>query len=153
MHALALLAAAIMAIVTPIFRCCNSTTTFGQVLDFYGFDMHGGGQIFRGANYRQRCRVWLSPGNDHLHRITRILKQLDRETAQSFFEVLGDIYLDEGKKVISHHVFHMWREAALTPQGVAQIRYQQKYVLDAWENQWGPRNSWKKPDLNWVNTL
>jgi len=74
----------------------NLRRSFEKMLSFYGFK-DTGSKVELTADFNERARVWLTPGNHNFMRITRILRSLTllglEAEAQRFFGAL-----DEGHK-------------------------------------------------------
>lgn len=94
--------------------------SFEIMLNFYGFNyenIDGSIQISRSHQYAERKNNFLKYSHNFL-RITRILKSLrllGLETyAQSFFDALTQLYLEEGDK-ISSLTFTYWQQAVNSP--------------------------------------
>ena len=88
--------------------------SFLRMLRFYGFEWREGA-VVRAANFDERSREWLWPGNHNHLRITRILRcvrlvGLEAEAA-AFFEALGGVYA-ENRGAISPETLRFWSRAA-----------------------------------------
>jgi hypothetical protein len=88
-----------------------------RMLRFYGLEAREGTdewQIERGPAFRERSRVWLSPGNHNFLRLTRIMKSLvllgEGELARALLGCLEGIH-DENAGVIGATTLAFWRDA------------------------------------------
>jgi hypothetical protein len=107
-----------------IFRADDALQThlaqaFKMMLDFYGFELHIANedriQIVPSAEWPERKRNWLTPGNHNLLRITRILTSLCllgmEEHARAFFAALDRVYESSDSKIIGSRSYDFWRNA------------------------------------------
>ena len=88
-----------------------------RMLRFYGFQLleEGGGPVVkRGPSWAER-RVWISPGDHNLLRITRILDSLSTlglvEHARAFQGALLELEPLEEGRAIGARTFRFWRDA------------------------------------------
>jgi hypothetical protein len=90
--------------------------SFERMLRFYGFELKPGPIVERSANFQQRARNWLHPGNHNHLRITRILKCLRRlgleAEARALWRALEGVHADFGDR-IAPVTMRFWRAAAL----------------------------------------
>jgi hypothetical protein len=92
--------------------------SFERMLGFYGFErieLRGQPVVRRGANWPERSREWLGPG-DHNHlRITRILDSLTTlglaEEARAFYRELDLLQEDAAGRDIDRETFDYWQNA------------------------------------------
>ena len=94
--------------------------SFLRMMTFYGFETRFGKQITvtPAPNFAAKATGWLSPGNHHHLRITRILRCLTvlglEAEAKAFFGCLSEIYEDEQNKTLpalSDETMLYWRKA------------------------------------------
>ncbi len=88
--------------------------SFEVMLAFYGFTRDKSGAIQIGANFSEKAKNWLNPGNHNYRRITRILKSLSlhglNADAKGFFQALQKVY-DKYSAQIGKETFGMWKNA------------------------------------------
>jgi hypothetical protein len=91
--------------------------SLARMLRFYGFEQAGDGQVIEAANFKNRARNWLTPGNHNHLRITRIIRStrllgLESESA-AFFDALKALYAtQQGSSNISRITYSYWRQAS-----------------------------------------
>ena len=91
---------------------------FELMLSFYGLQQEpkpsGEFRVTRSADFEQRARNWLTPGNHNHLRITRILKSLGllglRPQADAFLACLLEISRDH-PRIINTNTLSFWRTA------------------------------------------
>jgi len=95
----------------------NLRKSFLRMLTFYGL-AYSEGRVVRAANFSERSRNWLWPGNHNHLRITRILKALAllglEAEARAFLTCLAEIYQEEARKTrpsISEDTWRFWSTA------------------------------------------
>jgi hypothetical protein len=91
--------------------------SLARMLRFYGFEQAGDGQVIEAANFKNRARNWLTPGNHNHLRITRIIRStrllgLESESA-AFFDALKALYAtQQGSSNISRITYSYWQQAS-----------------------------------------
>jgi hypothetical protein len=98
----------------------NLRLSFIRMLKFYGLETESSPKLTvkPAANFHDRARVWLRPGNHNHLRITRIIKSLRllglEAEARAFFECLAGIFRSEkpAAGAISSTTFQYWKSAA-----------------------------------------
>lgn len=92
--------------------------SLGVMLRFYGFEetrTAGARRIVRSGRFRERARVWLSPGNHNHLRLTRIMTSLGElglpVQARALWECLSQIGTDFPDRVTATTLAY-WRSAA-----------------------------------------
>jgi hypothetical protein len=91
----------------------NLRASFLRMLRFYGLEWSAAA-VGRAANFAERSREWLLPGNHNHLRITRILKCLAllgvEAEARAFFTCLTEIYQEERGKITAE-TYRFWSAA------------------------------------------
>lgn len=90
--------------------------SFQRMLSFYGLQMNAATKmIIRAPNFRVNSAVWLTPGNHNFLRITRMIRSMDllglSDYSKSFFSIMQDIRIHEGRGIISDYTFRLWQSA------------------------------------------
>ena len=91
----------------------NVERSLGVMLGFYGLTISSD-RITRAANFAERSREWLRPGNHNFLRLTRMLRSLSllghEARAEALLECLDSVYR-ERPTVIGSNTIGYWRRA------------------------------------------
>lgn len=88
-----------------------------RVLSFYGLHRNPEGKIERAPHFAQASKNWLNAGNHNFLRITRIIHSSKLMlnpalgTSKELFNIMEDIYLNEGKGIITEPTYQIWKNA------------------------------------------
>ncbi len=90
--------------------------SLNRMLSFYGLQMDPVTRLItRAPNFGARAAVWITVNNHNFLRITRIIESLERlglpEYSRSVFNIMQNIYQNEGRGIISDYALGLWRNA------------------------------------------